>query len=236
MSDALLLVRSTVDALIATSLVRRLNKEGYRVHCMSDTNIVELFRFSDCRSDTLGQPRCGYDVAINLSPSISAADIMDKVKAKDKLGFGRNRENILFYNDGADLLYRARVIGIPTDANLFQLIFGVAKLAWQGEGYEVGYFPRNKTKKCPGVAIRDTRIRKYVNENLKAKRIWQVPFKQNVLKQLDEINRCNSIVTDDETVMHASLALRKEVEFLLRRNPTYRQEMFKSGNYHVIEM
>ena len=234
MPDALIIIRSPNDALVATPLIKRLSKD-FAVHCMSDGKLVEFFKFCAKTSQPLNIVRKPYDLVINLSPSLLCSDIIEQADSKEKLGFGRIGENLRFFNEGADQLYRAKIIGIPTDANYFQLLFGAANLAWQGEGYEISYFPRNRTKKLTGIAVRDGRIKKHIAENLKVNKMWQIPFKHNLLKQLDEVNRCQNVITDDETVMHSSLALRKKVEFISRKRVPYHIEMFKSGNFHNID-
>jgi hypothetical protein len=235
MSAALIIIRNASDALVATPLIRRLSK-SFVVHCMSDDNLVDFFRFCAKSSERLSIINKPYDLVINLSPSLICSDVIEQACAKEKLGFGRSGENLRFFNEGADQLYRAKIIGIPSDANYFQLLFGAANLVWQGEGYEIPYFPRNRTKKLTGIAIRDHRIKKHISENLKVNKMWQVPFKHNLLKQLDEVNRCQNIITDDETVMHCALSLRKKVEFISRKRIPYRIEMFKSGNSHIIDI
>jgi hypothetical protein len=116
------------------------------------------------------------------------------------------------------------------------LVFGLAQKTWQGEGYWLQYFPRNKTRKSlAGVAIRDDRMRRYLYGNLKVDRtrLWQIPFKHNPLKQIDEANRCKSIITDDFTIFNMGLALRKNVEYLIKKLPAYKLELFGSGNIHL---
>lgn len=239
MSDILVLNKhSLIDTLVATSLIGRLVDDGHRVHCMTDGNSVELFKYCGCRTTGFFQPSCSYDRAINLSPSLLCTEIVEKVRAKDKDGFGQKNGVLHFFNEGADLLYRARVVGIPTDANLFQLVFGAAQTTWQGEGYRVGYFPKHKTKRnAVGIAMRDRRLEVFVRERLKLdrERFWYIPFKHNPLKQIDEVNRCRDIITDDEGVVHAALALRKHAEFIVRKPTVYKLEMFGSGNIHVID-
>lgn len=121
---------------------------------------------------------------------------------------------------------------------VFQSFFSFFGLTWAGEGYDLQYFPRNRQKKNSlGVIIRNQWLKDYIVQNvvLKDTKIWDIPFKVNVLKQLDEINRCSHIITDDETCVHMALALRKYVEYVVTTEPSYVTEMFGSGNTHIFD-
>ncbi len=70
---------------------------------------------------------------------------------------------------------------------------------------------------------------------MKDLRLWDIPFKSNIIKQLDEINRCSHIITDDETCVHAALSLRKHVEYVVSKKPRYTTEMFGCVNIHIFD-
>lgn len=241
MADILLIQLGQLsDTVIATGVVKKLTSEGHRIHCVADATACDLLGY--CRNVHVesieGAMLKSYDTAINLSPLVTCTEMIDKADAETKLGYGKTGVSLSFYNKGAELHYRHRYVGIPTRSSLLQLAFGLAGMTWQGEGYYVGYFPRNRTKKSAiGVAVRDHLLRDYVKDNIKVEKstLLAVPFKQNVLKQLDEINRCKNIVTDDAGILHLSLAMRKNVEYIVRKKPPYHIEMFNSGNIHVFD-
>ena len=48
--------------------------------------------------------------------------------------------------------------------------------------------------------------REYITNELKLEqsRLWNVPYRKNIYKQFDEVNRCTNIVTDDLFIMNIS--------------------------------
>lgn len=228
---------SATDALAATSLIRKLIVDGHRIHCKTEGSALTIFQYcKGCVCSDLSQDdNNSYDVLINLSPSLACTTLAEEIKAKQK--FGYTGEDIVgFFNDGAMRHYCARHVRVPTEANLFQLIFGLAEMPWHGEGYYLGYFPRNRTKRSTyGIAVQNQKLGSFVASNLKIKgKIHEVPFKYNILKQFDEVNRCKTIITDSDVILHVSLCLRKQVEYLVPRKPAYKIEMFGSGNVHLM--
>ena len=133
--------------------------------------------------------------------------------------------------------FRGLYLKQEVNRNLFQLMFGVAGLKWAGEGYGFQYFPKARQRKSRvGIAVRDRSVRRFLHTylNLEESRIWHVPFKENVLKQFDEVNKAASVVTDDPFVMHVGLALRKRVELLIYDPPTIKPEFFSNGCLHLV--
>jgi hypothetical protein len=240
MAKVLLLHLNDVsDAMIVTSLIKRLVRDNNVVHCITNDSNELLFEYSGATNVTADDAKKEtYDTAINLSPSYLCANIFNKISANKKLGYGLSDEEIEFFNEGAKRHYETIHLGKETKSNLFQLTFSVANLVWQGEGYGISYFPRNKTRKgLTGLATKDSRLRNFLINNLKLEysKIWQIPFKKNVLKQIDETNRCKQIVTDENVIFHISLALRKNVELIISREPPYKVELFGSGNLHIYD-
>jgi hypothetical protein len=216
MKDVLIIYdKEPSEAFVITSLIRRLISDGFRVHCLADAMSANLMSF--CDNCSIGLIEDGttdvYDTAINFSLSDLATGLMRDINASKKYGYGKAANGISFFNEGADRHYRATHIGIPTDANLFQLVFGLA-----------------------GVAMKDDRIRNYIYSNLKLDktRLWKIPFKHNILKQIDETNRCKSIITDDFVIFNIALSLRKNVEYIIRKPPAFKLELFGSGNIHLL--
>lgn len=226
--------------LIATALVKRFVRDGYNVHCVSDAESMPIFEFSGARTSDIseGYKLGAYDVAINISPSFLCCELINRTRANKKLGYGVAYDGIDFYNEGAKILYETQMLHKESKSNQFQLTFGLADITWQGEGYALGYFPRNRTRKnLTGLATKDTRLKEFLSRNLglERSRLWHIPFKKNILKHIDETNRCKQVVTDDQVTLHVALALRKNVEFLTPHELPYKVEMFGSGNIHVYD-
>ena len=61
-----------------------------------------------------------------------------------------------------------------------------------------------------------------------------VRIRKRILKSIDEVNRCKTIITDDMFIVHAALALRKKVHFLDINNLNMNIEFFGQGqHYHI---
>lgn len=229
------------DTILLTGVIKKLIEDGNSIHCVVDRQSGEIFRYiKNTIIDSIDAPNLQkeYTTAINLSPQITCTSIMEKVSAENKFGYGVENGNLSFFNYGAEVHYKHKYMGEQTKSNLFQLIFNLAGYTWQGEGYHLPYFPRNKTKKyLTGLVIRDQLLRSYIRDNIKLSqsKTYTVPFKRDILKQIDEMNRCKNIVTDDFGIMHLGLALRKGVEMIVKRKPSFEIEMFGSGNMHIFD-
>jgi len=126
---------------------------------------------------------------------------------------------------------------VRSDKNMLQVLYKLAGLTWKGEGYDLAYYPKNKTNKHrTGIAISNDALRQFVKNNLKLEmsEIHSVPIRKNLFKKMDEINRCVNIITDDLFILHASIALRKNVEFLDVLNTPTNVEFFGKGNHYRI--
>lgn len=176
-----------------------------------------------------------FNLAINLTPSVTAADYANRVDADVRLGFLSDNGAIICTGKDAEVSYRIMAGEETTDRNIFQVLYRLAGIKWRGEGYDLAYFPKTRTKKKKtGIAISNPDLRQFVKENLQLdmSEIWHIPLRQNLLKRIDELNRCKNIVTDDLFSLHAAIALRKHVEFLDIEGTTMAIEFFGNGNYH----
>jgi hypothetical protein len=229
-----------VDALPTTSLIRRLLGNGASVHVITNRELAGVIAcIPQVKVDILPAVEVGtYDLAINLHPDPLGGELMNRVHADEKRGYGFDGEHIVFLDRCADLHYRATRLGIPTDKNLFQLLYGMAGETWRGEGYDVRYYPRNRqNKSLVGLCVKDPVLRGFISRNISVTGIVKpLPLKRSVVKQMDEINRCKRLVTDDEGCMHIGVALRKRVEFITRRPPAHAIEMFGFGSVHVFDI
>ncbi len=167
-----------------------------------------------------------YNLFINLWPTIFKTE----ATLEGCMGFGFYKE---FGEFEKALLNN---YSFPNMSNL-QLYFILAGLTWKGEGYDIGYYPKTKTKKNRiGMSAANANLRNYVLDNLEVddKKIWYIPYKKNIFKKMDEINRCQKIITDDLLTFHLALALRKHVYYLETYPHTLRLELFKSGQVYSV--
>jgi hypothetical protein len=79
-------------------------------------------------------------------------------------------------------------------------------------------------------------LRNYVLDNLEVddKKLWYIPYKKNIFKKMDEINRCKKVITDDLLTLHLALSLRKYVYYLETYPHTLRLELFKNGQIYPV--
>jgi hypothetical protein len=178
-----------------------------------------------------------YDLAINMSPSVEACSFMTELRSSDKRGFFEKIGAVSAINNDADEYFSIMHNGDKSERHALQVIFRLCGMTWKGEGYDLAYFPKNKThKRKTGIAISHDPLRTFIKNNLKLQmtEIWHVPMKKNLFKRMDEINRCMYILTDDLFTLHASIALRKNVEFLDVIGLNTRLEFFGRGNYYRI--
>lgn len=226
------------DAIILNSLIKRLiSSNELTIECSSDT--ADIFRLGGFDTFPLGKKSSqdSYDYAINFSPEEDCTDIMSQVESNEKLGYGRDDSGLFYYNEGTQLHYSAKYIKILTTANQFQLVYGIAREKWKGEGYYLKYFPRNKMRKSmTGVAIRNLHLKEFIFKGLQLQlsHIQSIPIKQNIQKQIDEVNRCKSIITDDMLLLNIGLALHKRVEMLATKTIPYKLELFGEGTIHYL--
>jgi hypothetical protein len=231
---------SAGDTVLTSSLLGRLESDGHSVHVIAGANGDSLQFSKTYRFDKLPDARIdpNYDLAVNLNPDELGGKILNFVNAEAKVGYGFDSEKIVFMDRSADLHYRARYLGIPSESNLFQLLFGMIGLSWKGEGYNLGYYPKTFQRKSrTGLALKDINLRHFLTDKLTFQNLppIKVAFKGKVLKQLDELNKCKYVITDDDNCMHMALALKKQVEFIVRRPPVYPIEMFGCGNVHILD-
>jgi len=167
-----------------------------------------------------------YDLFVNLWPS----KIKTKAKIKESTGFSFHEE----FNK-----YEGALLGIgpALEMSNFQLYFFLAGMTWKGEGYDINYYPKSRVKKKRiGMSAANANLRNYVLDNLDVgdNKISYIPYKKNIFKKMDEINRCKKIITDDLLTLHLAMALRKYVYYLETYPHTLRLELFKSGQVYPV--
>jgi hypothetical protein len=151
------------------------------------------------------------------------------------IGF-REKNNLLYpTNQNVDLFYDILTGNKRSDKNILQLLYKFAEITWRGEGYSLNYFPRNKNnKQKTGVAVSNDLLKTFIIKNLhlQLSELHSVPLKEDIFKKIDEINRCQNIITDDLFILHAAIAYRKNVQFLDFYNLCYNIEFFGSGKHY----
>lgn len=168
-----------------------------------------------------------FDILFNLSPAFKKEYLPKNCEA---FGFNFNKKAGNYY----DILYGNE----KSRMNLFQVYFKIVDLSWHGESYDFSYFPKSRSKKNrAGIAIAHANLRNYVIDNLhtsKNMKTWLVPYKKNIFKRLDEINRCEHIITDDTLTMHLAINLRKFVHYLDSIPRNTKLEFFGKGKVYDI--
>lgn len=225
------------QALVLTSVVGTLLERG-------GATSVTVSVAENCRPFFEHWDGVTYEPLTDVPP-VSECDLLVDYGGSDRavdksLLFRPVRYRGLIPRDNSEIdehAFRGLYLREQVQRNLFQLMYGVAGLRWEGQGYRFRYYP--KTRKKPGrvgIAVRDRGVRAYVEGRLRqdADRTWKVLFRQNVLKQFDEVNAADSVVTDDEFVLHAALCLRRHVEYLVYEPPNVKPEFFGNGCVHLV--
>lgn len=219
------------ECLLSTSLIRELKKENCNITVLvKDKTTTSPFRYN---------PRIGkiylidklpnnfsdiqFDTLYNFHPNFNKNTL--NVKYNNSFGFNFSPDSFIFEK----MLYYNQ----KTNKNIFQIYFNLIGHVWRGQGFDFNYFPQIKTRRnYVGIAIFDAKLRDFVINNLDPNglRLWNIPYRKNLFRQTDEINKCKYIVTDDMLSLNISLALRKDTFFLQTKEVNFRIEMFGKGN------
>ena len=220
------------DCFVASSVnkgLKRLHPESNISWVVDNNDAVDLLSHSkNIKQITCDDPEDSFDLLINLSGS---PYILQQISAKAKIG--------LFSGAGHDRYYDNLYGDQNIDMNLFQIYYRLAGMSWRGEGYDVCYYPKTKTKQSRvGLAIANANLRNFVSEklNLELSKLWIVPYKKSILKRIDEVNRCKVVVTDDLLTLHIALYLRKFVHFLKAMPFNTKIETFNSGQVYEVPL
>ena len=224
-----------INNFVATSVIKGLYKkiEDPKITWTTYDDNKYIFEYNKninkvINKEEMKNDDTNYDILINFTPVFDHKYFKD-IKFEHSLGFNFVRENGKYFNN----IYGNNT----TNKNIFQIYYKLAGLSWEGEGYDVNYFPRNKTKKNRiGISVAHANLRNYVNDNLKldTKKLYHVPYKKNYFKRMDELNKCQKIITDDLTTFHLAMALRKYVYFLQILPLNTKLELFGKGEIHQV--
>jgi len=220
------------ECFVSTSIIKALKKENVKIDCVvKNEKLCSIFKYNKKIRNVFTKTKFKksisktYDKLINFDPLNSI-----EVEAKEKVGFGYSDDKNAY-----EILYGNK----KTNKNIFQVYFGLAKMKWHGESYDFYYHPKTKTKKDKtGLLLSNTNLKRYIIQKMKldGSTLWIVPYHEDIFKKIDEINRCNNVITDDTLTMHISVFLRKHVFFLKTLPQNTKIELFGKGNVFTIPL
>ena len=228
---------TTIDNIASSSILKRLKRRMEATDitwCVKTKDNKEIFKYNKSIDKVISLEELisleeTFDLLINLDPFLPHK-ICNKVKIIDTLGFGFNEEINSFESV---INGDSQMKGM----NVFQMYYKLAGMTWKGEGYDIGYYPRSRSKKNrAGIAVANANLRNYLTDELEldSMKLWHIPFKKNIFKKMDEINKCSKIVTDDMLTLHLALSLRKYVYFLKTTPTSTKIEFFGNGEIYNV--
>lgn len=155
------------------------------------------------------------DICINPFADKKSCAFASASQAKKYHGF--NKKGAV--NRTAEFFDKVKRGEINTNKNILDLYYGLADLNWHGEGYGLSYYP--KSKQVSGCGKFGTNL-----PSIDDCPSFTLPRK--LLPKFDTINKYSDIHTDDLFVLHAGLALRKNITFY-SKPMSYKIEFFKKG-------
>lgn len=215
------------DLLLLTALIKRLGHNGDRVFLYTDQDGQDIFKYSKlCQFVEYKDIKNNhYDILVNYSSDSDCMDITDSLRIEKKFGLGEMNLGI-----GADLWQRAKAGKYKTNAHIFQLFFGVCNLRWQGEGYNLKYYPKFKTSQTAiGYYFNNSQLKNIVKNHIRYSPLIKIPKMESICDQIDEVNPCRQVVTDDIDIAQMTIALRKWVFFTNNKKLNYNLQFFGCG-------
>lgn len=164
-----------------------------------------------------------YDLVVNLHYNFNENII--GINSARKIGFNYSDNSFDYYK----ILYGDK----KSKKNIFQVYYNLAHEKWKGQHPFVAYYPKNKSnKKKTGILIDNRVLKNYMLDKLKLEnsKLWYIPHRRNFHKQLDEINRCKMVVTDNFFSLLMAMCLQKNVYFLQRIKYNFRIDLLGMGN------
>lgn len=224
---------SVSDVLVASSINHALRKQ-YKDHdivwVVEDPKVERIFRYNeDCRvymrEEWDDKQEC--NLFINMNPSYSEDKFPVLSEEFRGIGFSQEADQYI------DVLYGDK----KSNQNLFQIYYRMAGLRWRGESFDLRYYPKSRSKKSrAGVAVANGNLRRYIKGKLELEsmNMWLVPYRENIFRHMDEINRCSTIITDDFLTMNLAIYLRKKVHYLKTVPLNFELEFFGTGEIYPI--
>ena len=222
------------ECFVASSIIKGIIKEygkNITIHLIVNNKFSEqIYRYNKYIKKTYVIDKVpneiihkDFDLFINLHPDFTFEKFFE-IKSKLKFGFGFSQEGEKLQ----EILYGDK----KSNKNIFQIYYNLANMKWSGESYNFEYYPKSKTnKRMTGIGVANINLKNYIIDRLQLNlsETKTIPFKQNIFKKMDEINRFLNIVTDDFFTMNVSIHLRKNVFFLETLPYNFQLEFFGSG-------
>ena len=142
----------------------------------------------------------GSEICYNSSLDNTAQKFASMVNSKECHGFNGDGP----INTQATFFRNVISGNISTRKTILDIYYSLADMKWQGEGYGLSYYPRQKQTKQTGICCQSS------EPNFDGEK-FSIP--SDFLSGFDIINQYATIVTDDLLVAHMALSLRKKVEF-----------------------
>ncbi len=154
------------------------------------------------------------DICINPFNDKKSCAYASVTQAKKYHGFNKNGP----VDRTAEFFDKVKNGTINTNKNILDLYYGLADLKWHGEGYGLSYYPKSKQiAECGKIGV-----------NIPVDDCDAFKLPRKLLPKFDTINKYSHIHTDDLFVLHAGLALRKNITFY-SKPLSYKLEFFKKG-------
>lgn len=173
------------------------------------------------------KPEHDFDIMINFTQSIHPQDEIFK-----------NTENLgIYFHPKSSYLKSVIYENQKTSKNIFQVYYQLINLSWKGQGYGITYYPKTKYKKgTAAILVSDLRLRQFVSDRLELGeiRVSTIPYRKNIFKRMDDINRYEFIITDDYFTMHMANYLRKNIHFLETVKLNEKHELFGNGKVYKV--
>lgn len=246
---AIVHVGSPWETVFLTPLIEGVQRQikGAKIHWITDEGSLPLLKFNNklasisaslySLTDISILSNEKFDLIINFVNDIKVAEFLANLPCCSLYGYRYFKESVQPSDRYANTFFDVFSNKQISNKTLLKLMFKMAGLTWRGECYDISYYPKNKVKKGKvGIAIEREDLRHYVKSNLNLDKgeMWHIPLRKNLLKRIDEINRCKTIITDDLFTVYSGLALRKNIQFLDTNNLKYNIEFFNRGNHYRI--
>ncbi|MHA1469135.1 MAG: hypothetical protein ACTSSP_01090 [Candidatus Asgardarchaeia archaeon] len=221
----------------ALSVIKRIKKQEIKIDItwvVKEENLCYINKYNRDVKRTITLPQFSqekkmYDLFINLYP-IFPTNLKSNAGIRNTTGFcfceKYDEFKGIFLGENSFL-----------DISVLQLYFMLCGFTWKGEGYNTGYYPKTKSRKNRvGISVANANLRNYVLENLELEdmKVWYIPYKKNIFRKMDEINRCKKIITDDLTTLHLAISMRKYVYYLNTFPLRAKLELFNNGQIHKV--
>ncbi|MFA5600105.1 MAG: hypothetical protein WDA06_05850 [Phenylobacterium sp.] len=224
---------SIADCLISSSIIKQFDADFVVITADKDNELVFKYNTKvkacyNINNLPLNFLDNNFDILFNYSYNIDGY-ILQNIQANEKRGFLFSKKT----EDFMKILYGNK----RTHLNMFEIYYSLVDERWRGQGYDFNYYPSCKTgKNKTGLFVSNLNLKNYITSKLKLNdsKLWIIPYRKNLFKRVDEINKCSTVVTDDFLTMNIANYLRKGIFFLQTMPFNFKLEMFGRGSiYHI---